>query len=108
MFVALFKVVVVGSFNISIRCFWCFNFGRLGFLSVSVVHSYSYVTGIFSGRFRFALPNKSLFTRGRFVCGRVVLFDSFGSASSIFTMALIQWACLLFSIIFVTTSRGCW
>ena len=50
-------------------------------LSVSVVHSYSCVTGIFSGIFRFALPNKSSFTRGG-VCGRGLFFGSFGSASS--------------------------
>ena len=29
MSVALFQVVVVGGFNLCIRCCWCFNFGRL-------------------------------------------------------------------------------
>ena len=62
--VSIFVFGVVGV--LSLVVFW--------FLSVSVVHSYSCVTGIFSGRFRFALPNNSSFTRGGFVCGRAFCF----------------------------------
>ena len=76
-------VVIVGGFNICIRCCWCFSCGRLVVI-VGAGGEFMFVRDVhFSGIFRFALPDKSSYTRGGFVCGHVLLFDSFGSTSSL-------------------------
>ena len=74
MSVALFQVVVVGGFNLCIRCCWCFNFGRLlvvvgvggAFIFVRYGH-FSHADSDFHCRIKVRLRVDDLFA-GAFCC----------------------------------------
>ena len=69
------QVVAVCGFNLCFWCCWCCSCGRLWVLVVSVDDAFVGDGHVISQADRFALPDKSLYSRGGFVfwlVGRVI------------------------------------